>query len=171
VNGLDNIVMILLLAGLVVSALICVTVQSLVKASIALALVSGIQSIIMFIMGAHLAAVFELSVCSGLITVVFISAISMTKVSSKEELEIKGKARHKRFILLPVLLITLAAFTLVIIWPYMAIFNAYIPAPPNTISEQDMFWNKRQADLLGQILIILVGVYGVLIFFKGHDKQ
>ena len=170
-NGLDNIIMILLLAGLVVSALICVTVQSLVKASIALALVSGIQSIIMFIMGAHLAAVFELSVCSGLITVVFISAISMTKVSGKEELKIKVRARRKRFIPLPALLAVLLAASLFVIWPHLDALIPYAAAPANTVSEPEVFWNIRQADLLGQILIILVGVYGVLIFFKERSKK
>jgi len=163
--------MILLLAGLVVSALICVIIQSLVKASIALALVSALQAVIMFIMGAHLAAVFELSVCSGLITVVFISAVSMTKISSKEELEIKEKARHRRFIPLPAILAALLVISLFVIRPYLDVLIPYVAAPPNTVTEPDVFWNKRQADLLGQILIVLIGVYGVLIFFKGRDRE
>jgi len=170
VNGLNNIVMILLLAGLVVSAVICVTIQSLVKASIALALVSGIQSIVMFMVGAHLAAVFELSVCSGLITVVFVSAISMTKVSSKEELEIMEKARRKRFIPLPALVIVLLAVSLLIIWPHLNMLIPYTAAA-NAVTGTDVFWNRRQADLMGQILIVLVGVYGVLIFFKERAKK
>ena len=170
-NRLDNIVMISLLAALVISAVICVIIHSLIKASIALALVSGITSIIMFIVGAHLAAVFELSVCSGLITVVFVSAISMTKISSKAELGIKEKARQKRFIPLPALLIVILAAALFIIRPYLGALAPYIAGPINAAAGQDLFWNKRQADLLGQLLIILTGVYGVLIFFKGREKQ
>ena len=34
----------------------------------------------------------------------------------------------------------------------------------------DFFWNRRQADILGQIAVVLVGVFGVLIFFKEEER-
>lgn len=162
-------VIILLLAGLVVSATVCIMLRDLLKASIALAVVSGILSVIMFLMGAHLAAVFELSVCAGLITVIFVSAISMTRLRSKEEIIQMQKERRKRFALLPVILIVLLTAALFAIWPHLDALIPYTVSSVSQVTEQDFFWNKRQADLLGQIVIILAGVYGVLIFFKERD--
>ena len=83
---MNLLVMIFLLVGLVISAMVCIMIRNLLKACISLAVVSAILSLIMFLLGAPLAAVFELSVCAGLITVVFISAVSMTRVRSKEEI-------------------------------------------------------------------------------------
>ncbi len=164
-------VMILLLAGLVVSAMVCIMIRDLLKASIALAVVSAILAIILFLLDAPLAAVFELSVCAGLITVVFISAISMTRLRSKEEVAQMEKERRKRFALLPVILIVLLAGALFAIWPHLNALIPYNAAPLSSATEQNFFWNERQVDLLGQIIIILAGVYGVLIFFKERDAK
>lgn len=166
-------VMILLLAGLVISALVCALIRNLLKAAIALSLVSAILSIIMFMMGAGLAAVFELSVCAGLITVVFISAISMTRLSTKEEEAEAEKARRKRFIGLPVLLIVLLGAGLFILLPHLRnlvpVLNT--PVQPDPVTTQQLFWGDRQTDMLGQIIIVLAGVFGVLIFFKEREEK
>ena len=163
-------VMVMLLLGLVASAMACLMIQNLLKASIALAVVSVILSVIMFLLDAPLAAVFELSVCSGLITVIFISAISMTRVRSKEELSARVRARRKRFIFLPMIIGALLVASLILLWPHFFSLP-HGSAPVNAASGPDVFWNKRQADLLGEVIIILVGVYGVLIFFKESVKK
>ena len=170
-NDLNLTVMVLLLIGLVVSAVVCVILRDLLKASIALAVLSAILSIIMFLMDAPLAAVFELSVCAGLITVVFISAISMTRLRSKEEIAQLEKERRKRFAFLPVVLVVLLAAVLFAIWPHLSELIPYTAAPMDAITEQEVFWNKRQVDLVGQVIIILAGVYGVLIFFKEREAK
>jgi len=167
---MDITVMVLLLVGLVAAATACIIIQNLLKASIALAVVSVILSVIMFLLDAPLAAVFELSVCSGLITVIFISAISMTRVRSKEEVSERVRARRKRFVYLPIMLIVLLAGVLIILWPRLGSLSPHA-APTAAASGPDVFWNKRQADLLGEVIIILVGVYGVLIFFKESVKK
>lgn len=163
-------VIILLLAGLVVSAAVCVVIRNLLKAAIALAVTSAILSVIMFVLGAPLAAVFELSVCAGLITVIFISAISMTRVHSRQEQAAMQKARYKRFALLPVVLVAVLAVALALVWPHV---NALLPytSAPSALSAQDIFWNKRQVDLIGQIIIILAGVFGVIVFFKEDEAK
>ncbi len=164
-------VIVILLVGLVVSAMVCMFLQNILKASIALAAVSAILSIIMFMMGANLAAVFELSVCAGLITVVFISAISMTRLRTKEELAEVEKNRRKRFVWLPVLLIVLLSVALILVWPHLDTMLPYKAAVENEVSSQDIFWNLRQQDMLGQIIIVLTGVFGVLIFFKEREEK
>lgn len=166
----DLTVIILLLAGMVISAAVCVIIRNLLKAAIALAFTSAILSAILFYMGAHLAAVFELSVCAGLITVIFISAISMTRIIGKEEAATLSKARRRRFALLPVLLVALTAAAMVFLWPHI---NALFPytAAASASTTQDIFWNKRQVDLIGQIIIVLAGVFGVIVFFKEDEAK
>lgn len=163
-------VIILLLAGLVVSALMTIMFRDLLKASVALAVLSAVLTIILFLLKAPLAAVFELSVCAGLITVVFISSISMTKIRTKEEVAQHRQERHRRFRLLPVIVIALTCAGLALILPHLGdLIRTTVPQVA-TSAEAAVFWNERQADLLGQIVIVLAGVLGVLIFFKEGDK-
>ena len=51
-------------------------------------------TLILFLLKSPLAAVFELSVCAGLITVIFISVISLTNPLSQDE---RSEARESMF--------------------------------------------------------------------------
>lgn len=67
------------IAGLViivVCAVLAVHLRDLLRAAIALAVLSVALAAIFFRLGAPYAGAFELSVCAGLITVLFIAAIS-----------------------------------------------------------------------------------------------
>jgi NADH-quinone oxidoreductase subunit J len=112
--------------------------------------------------------VFELSVCAGLITVVFMSTISLTKpLTHKETLEYT-KGRLKRFWLLPVFMAVAASALLYITIP----LNFTLPAAPVEAQNfRTVLWGERQFDLLGQILIILAGVFGVVVLFKHKAKN
>jgi NADH-quinone oxidoreductase subunit J len=157
-----------LLTAMTAAAVWTVMRGSLLRAVIALALTSIALTAIMFRLGAPIAAVFELSVCAGLITVVFMSTVSLTKpLTHKETLEYT-KSRIKRFWLLP-LLIALAASALL----YVTIpINFTLPAAPEaTTSFRNVLWENRQFDLLGQILIIFAGVFGVVVLFKHRAKD
>lgn len=160
---------VLLLVVLVVFAVFCVIIRNLLKAAVALAVTSAALTILLFIMNASLAAVFELSVCSGLITVIFISTVSLTKPHSREELLIQAKQRMKRFIFLPILLITAAA-VLLLLGPNINIASFAQPAVSEA-SVEEVLWNVRNNDMLGQIIVVLAGVFGVVILFKGRDKR
>ena len=165
-------VIIILLAGLVISALFCVLLNDLLKASIAMAVLSALLSIVMFALDANLAAALELSVCAGLITVIFISTISMTRTRTEEENKVREKDRRRRFAFLPVILIVVLCAALFVFWPTL---NSLIlePATANDlISGSETLWEKRTVDLLGQVVIVLAGVFGILIFFKEEkDKK
>ena len=52
--------------------------RHLINAAISLAAVSAACGVLMYVLGAHTAAIFEVSVCSGLVTVIFISAVSLS---------------------------------------------------------------------------------------------
>ena len=162
--------MILLLAGLVISALAVVMIRDLLKAAVSLAALSAILTVILFLLKAPLAAAFELSVCAGLITVVFVSTISMTKLRTKEEVAKHQTERRRRFRLLPAIVVAMLCAGVALLPPPL---GQMIPAGvPGVAAAADtaVFWNQRQADLLGQIVMVLAGVLGVLIFFKEGDK-
>ena len=62
----------------VLFVLVAIELKDLIKSAIALGVSSGLLAAIFFILDAPFAAVFELSVCAGLITVLLLSAVSMT---------------------------------------------------------------------------------------------
>lgn len=159
---------ILLLVALVAAAVWTVLRGSLLRAVIALALTSIVLTGIIFRLGSPIAAVFELSVCAGLITVIFMSTISLTKpLSHKETLEYTS-SRMKRFWLLPIIIAAVGA----------SLALAVIPINFNTAAVQEtarsfrnVLWEDRRFDLVGQIIIILAGVFGVVVLFRHHSKD
>lgn len=159
----------ILLFLMVVSVLGAVLLRDLLKATICLALTSVILAVILFIMEAPLAAVFELSVCAGLITVVFVSAIALTKPSTPEELAEKVKERWQRFIHLPFIIVALGA-ALWVLLPNLQL-NWLVPNITTDLTVREAIWNIRQMEILGQIIIVLCGVFGVVVLFKERDSQ
>ncbi len=163
-------IILILLVGLVVSAVVCAILSDLLKAAIALAVTSAILSIILFIVGAPLAAVFELSVCAGMITVVFISACSMNRTRTNEENVQRQKDRNRRFVLLPALLFAITAIMAMVLRPHITDIEPVL-AVANGSGVQTALWGSRQVDLLGQIVVILTGIYGVIVFFKEKEAD
>jgi NADH-quinone oxidoreductase subunit J len=160
---LDLIILILL----VLAALWTVMTRSLLRAAMGLALASAILTLIMFNMDASLAAVFELSVCAGLIPVLFISVISLTQpLTFKEALE-HMRARLARFWVLPLIVIILGIILVLI----SVKFKAPLPAAQTQASARFVLWHLRQFDLLGQIIILFGGVFGVVVLFKERKKS
>jgi NADH-quinone oxidoreductase subunit J len=164
---MTNILIYIPLSLLVLFALFTVMIRNLLKAVISLAAASASLTIIMFMLNAPLAAVFELSVCAGLITVIFISVISLTKPLTPEEEILEVRKRINRYIYLPVIVIIVALLFLFIKPGLNFSINS---SPTNDINVQDVIWNKRPLDILGQIIIILAGVLGVVILFKESKK-
>jgi NADH-quinone oxidoreductase subunit J len=158
--------MIILLVILVLAGLWAVMTSLLLHAAIALALSSALLTIIMFRMDAPLAAVFELSVCAGLISVVFISVISLTHRLPRKEYLDRRKDRIKRFRYLPIILIAAAVVLFMLYRP----FNLSLPGRDIEKDVRVVLWNLRRLDLFGQIMVLLAGVYGVLVLFKGRKK-
>ncbi len=152
---------------LVLSALWTVLTRSLLRSAIALAFTSALLAMIIFRLNSPIAGIFELSVCSGLISVVFISAISLTHPLSWEEIFKHMRERRARFILLP--------FIIIFIGIILSMLNFKIN-PPQVMAVQEndaryILWNLRQLDLFGQMAILLAGVFGVIILFKERIKK
>ena len=159
--------MLILLLLLVLAGLWAVMTSLLIRAAIALALSSAILTMIMFQLGAPLAGVLELSVCSGLISVVFITVISLTHRLPHPEYLARREDRISRFWLLPFIMLAVAAVLFFIPKP-AGVFGHH---PVIAGDVRAIMWNLRQPDMFAQIMILLAGAYGVLILFKGRKND
>jgi NADH-quinone oxidoreductase subunit J len=149
---------------LLLATLWTVMTRGLVRAALGLAALSVILTILMFMLGAGLAAVFELSVCAGLITVVFISTIAMTQPSSRSELAQKTGRRLRRYWYLPAILLVVGAA--------LVALKVEVPTLPPAAAEEarQVLWGSRQTDIIGQVIVIFAGVFAVIVLFKERKK-
>jgi NADH-quinone oxidoreductase subunit J len=173
-TGLDFALMILLVA----SAAATVAVPRLLLAVISLASTSAVLTVIMFRLNAPLAAVFELSVCAGLIPAIFISAIGLTRRVGPTEMAQRALQKVRRFWLLPVILVAAG----IVLWSTqipvttaaatqpageVAAVAASAPAQDGALENvRNTLWNQRRADLLGQVSVLLAGALGVVVLLK-----
>ena len=156
-----------MLVILIVAALMVVFSSRLLICAISLAVTSIMVTLLMFKLNSPFAAVFELSICAGLITVIFITTISFVKPETEEELLGTRKRRIKKYIALPIILIIVGIVTSFVIKPMVLA----LPATVQGTSVANVLWNLRQVDILGQAIILLVGVFGIVVLFKeGQNK-
>ncbi len=153
---------IFILIVLIAAALWTMMTRSLLRSAIGLALTSALLTVLMFRFQAPLAAVFELSVCAGLISVLFIATISLTQPLSKQEALEYMKERISRFWYLPVIVV-LAGIALSLLPMKLELT---MPSPEIEKDVRMVLWNLRQFDIFGQIIVILAGVFGVVILLK-----
>jgi hypothetical protein len=156
------------LALLLVLCVLAVMSKSLLKSAVYLAAASAMLGVILYLLGAVWAAVIEVSACSGLVTVIFISAISLSRMK-KEDVQ-KTYSDKKQMKFLPYLLILCGILLIV---TAISVKDFSISATAERISEdfRDIFWNTRQADIFGQIITILVGGIAVSVLFKDDSKK
>jgi NADH-quinone oxidoreductase subunit J len=161
------IILLILLIAMLAMALWAVMARNLLKATIGLAITSAIVTMIMFKFDSPLAAVFELSVCTGLITAVFVSAISMTKpITHAESLKMTA-SKIRRYWPLPVIMAIAAVIMIVLKMKPDVVFGQFT----TTEGVKEIMWNLRQLDMLGQIVLMLAGAFGVAILFKESGKE
>jgi NADH-quinone oxidoreductase subunit J len=139
----------------------------LLVAAITLALTSIIITLLMFKLNSPFAAVFELSICAGLITVIFITTISFVKPLTQQELIESRKRRIKKYIYLPVVMALVGFVVSIVIKPV----SLKLPEIIQETSVRNVLWNLRQVDLLGQVIVLLIGVFGIVVLFKDIQKK
>ena len=155
---------ILLLSGLVFFSILAILAKDLIRSAVSLAVASLFLGIIFFRMSAPYAGVFEISVVAGLITVLFILTIALTKAG--------GDVRESKLvpIIFPLVFIVFVVIDVLV----MKSLLHKIPAVPVTAesgSFGDVLWKQRTADLVGQLAVILAGVFSVLALFRKRDKD
>jgi len=163
---MDNFQLLLaLLFLLVLAALWTVMTSRLLQAVIGLAITSVVLTVLMFCLGAPLAAAFELSICAGLIPAIFLSTIGLTKRATPEIALDRSSRQAKRFWYLPVILVLVG----------VALSQVHIPATVAQVAPAAMqggndvrviLWNFRHVDLLGQVVVLLGGAFGVVALLK-----
>ncbi len=146
------------LALLLAAVLLLGLSRDLLYSALALAVASVMLSIVMFSLGANVAAVFELSVCAGLITVLFVSTVSLTKDSDQ-----RSESSLSGIFLLPVALVLVGVAFFAARW-----LVGELPPPAAAVpgSFHEVFWGQRSTDVLGQIALILAGVLGMLAILR-----
>ena len=156
----------ILLILLIITVLWTVMTVRLLRSVVGLALTSVVLTILMFHLNSPLAAVFELSVCAGLIFVIFITTVSFTQRVSSERFEVRRRERLEKLWPLP-LIIVIAA---VMLYQVNIPLDLKLPVINSQLSVNTILWNLRQIDLFGQIIILLAGAFGVVLLFK-EKKQ
>ena len=158
------IVEIALLSGLVLLSVAAILFRDLLKAAICLAVASLLLGIIFFRMKAPYVGAFEISVVAGLITVLFITTIALTKTGGDVR---ESKAASWIFPLVFVVFLAMDFFV-------MRGLSGKIPAlgaTPEHGTFGDVLWKLRTFDLVGQIGVIFAGVLAVLALFRKRDKD
>ena len=152
---------------MLVFGVLAVMHHSMTKSAIALAIASAVLGIIMYMLGSVWAAVFEISVCSGLVTVIFVSAISLSN-ADKGDLE-KIFETKKRMAALPVILIASGVALIAAAMATGFSLPDGTAVSQNALPFQEIFWNTRQADIWGLIVVVLTGTTAIVVLFKEQD--
>jgi uncharacterized MnhB-related membrane protein len=145
----------MLQVSLLIAAVFCaiqaIRTPRLLVAAIWLAGVSALVAVLLYLLGAHEVAVIELSVGAGLVTVLFVFAISL---AGDETVNLPA------IIPRPLAIGLVAASVLLLAWTL-----APTDSPPAAADESSftvVVWQERSADTLAQIVLIFAGVLGVL---------
>ena len=151
------------LCALVIFSILAILLKDLLKAALSLMAASVFLAVIFFFMKAYYAGVFEVSVVAGLITVLFVSTIGLTK-GEADVFESKLPT-----IIFPLFFIWFIIIDILIMWVLLSKFPPLHKGIPETGSFGEVFWQKRTFDLVAQIGIIFAGVFSVLALFRKKD--
>lgn len=154
---------ILLLVGMVLFSVLAILVKDLLRAAISLAVASLLLGIIFFRMNAPYAGVFEISVVAGLITVLFMLTIALTKGGDAVESKVASFAFPAFFV---IFIVIDALIMKKLIQKVPA-----LPGPEEAGTFGQVLWNARTLDLVGQIAVIFAGVFAVLALFRKGDNK
>jgi NADH-quinone oxidoreductase subunit J len=142
----------LLFILVIASAITAVMAGNLLLSALMLALVSIGAALILFDFQAAWAAVFELSVCAGLITVLF--AVSLIR---REESRVEDN--RARFYAMPLVMGIIAISAWFYAVPFFESLENWASFATTTNSLGAIIWDVRRLDLLGQVSILAAGVF------------
>ncbi|MBP1659617.1 MAG: nuoJ [Candidatus Aminicenantes bacterium] len=153
-----------LLIALVIFSVLAIVLKDLLRSAISLAVSSLLLGIVFFRMNAPYAGVFEISVVAGLITVLFILTIALTKSGDE--------VRESRLVnwVFPVVFVAFIVIDALVMKGLMGKIPA-LAAGAESGTFGDVLWRGRTLDLVGQIAVILAGVFAVLALFRKRDKH
>ncbi len=151
-----------LLIGLLAFSILAVLLHDLLKSAISLAAASIFLALVLFRMNAVYAGVFELSVVAGLITVLFVTAIALTR----GEGEVREGRGHR--LVFPLFFLALAVVDVLVMKRLLGQVPAIQGGESGSFSQ--VLWSQRTFDLVGQVGVISAGVLAVLALFR-RERQ
>ena len=155
-----NTVLLVMMVGF---AGLAVFLKDLVRAALSLAFMSALLAVLLYRLNSPYAAVFELSVVAGLITVLFVSTIALTR--EEEDRESSSWPLY-------VFVLGLLLFGLIDLSIMKSLFSIVPPGTGNAAkSFGDTLWGFRALDMVGQIAVIFGGVFGVLALLRDTEKD
>jgi uncharacterized MnhB-related membrane protein len=141
----------LVVVGIILCAILAITANRLLSSAIWLAGVSALSAILFYLLDAREVAVIELSIGVGLVTVLFVFAIS---IAGDEAMDAKP--------LVPRILGSVLVLCIVLLLGWM-IVPGFLTTPHSTeLSSTDILWQVRGLDLIVQVTLIFAGVLSVL---------
>ncbi|MGE5599097.1 MAG: hypothetical protein ACM3XS_06930, partial [Bacteroidota bacterium] len=139
----------------------------LLVAAVGLSLVSVFLATLFYEMGAATAAIFELSVGAGLLSILFISSISLVKAAREARQDRTGLARR-----------VLACLNLAVVGGVFAYALRVIlvdPAAAVAVATQGsvpaVLWGPRVLDALLQAVILFGGMLGIILLFRAEGQK
>jgi len=144
-----------LVAGTVLCAVRAIRATQLLSSALWLAGVSALVSILLYRLGAHQIAVIELSVGAGLVTVLFVFAISIAGDDGLTERE---------FLPNWLALGLIALFAGLLGWMILPLEETGVAAAEATF--ESVLWSDRALDVLVQIVLIFSGVLCLVTLLK-----
>ena len=143
----------LLIVVAVVFAFQAIRARGLIASALWLAGVSALTALVLFLYGAHQVAVIELSVGTGLVTVLFVLAINI----AGDNPMVAGWV-----VPLPFAIGVSLLFVLVLGWMVLSALPTPAVATPAATVFSNVFWQERGLDVLVQVILIFSGVLGFL---------
>jgi len=148
-----------LVVGVLACGLAAVLVRSLVGSALWLGATSALLATVLYLLGATTVAVVELSVGTGLVAVLFVFAIGIAGEQG---------IRAPAVVAWPLALALVGATALLLLGLVLPALEPAAARGEGALA--DVLWRQRAADVLGQIVLIVVGTLGVLTLLGGRPS-
>lgn len=143
---------------MLICALQAITARRLLVSALWLAGASALLALSLALLGAPEVGVIELSVGAGLVTVIFVFAIS---VAGDEPIPAKSLVPR------PLAWVLMGLFMFLMLW--LTVPHLLIPAlPRDALPFLQALWEERGLDTILQVMLIFSGVLGSLGLLAGH---
>jgi uncharacterized MnhB-related membrane protein len=140
-----------IIIGIILCAILAISANRLLSSAIWLAGVSALSAILFYLLDAREVAVIELSIGVGLVTVLFVFAIS---IAGDEAMTAKP--------IVPRILGIILVLCLILLLVWMVTPGFITGEKTSELSSTDVLWEVRGLDLLVQVSLIFAGVLSVL---------
>ena len=151
----------ILVVGAIVCAAMALRVNRLLTAALWLAVSSALLAALFYVMGAPEIGVIELSVGAGLVTVLFVFAISVAGNEPQNMRQLLPRPVSWGLVFL--------AFAL-FAWKVIPSIGA-VKTAAQAVPFTEMLWQQRGLDVLVQIVLIFAGVLGFLGLLSPDPKD